>query len=275
MAQQHLTGVVVSPDNEPMVGASVVVDGTTVTTVTDFEGRFELAVPDNAILIVSYKGYPTQRVSAATLRDGSELRIVLSETGKLAKAEYHPRPHRFVAWAAGGALSSEGAFLDPDRSSTYTSVAGEIGVGYQLYIKHFIFTTGAEVLLTNYKVAASVAGMSARIRDYGLQVPFWFGAEYPWWYVQGGAKIGFFSYTDIKLSDPDYPLNYTPAAFAFALTPALEVGTNIYSERTGVNVKFGAFAESRFNQQSAADQSQKSGFAFSCFMAGLKLTIAY
>lgn len=60
-------GVVVSAeDNEPIIGASVLVKGTTVGTITDFDGAFALNVPSSAnTLVVSYIGMSSQEVSVS------------------------------------------------------------------------------------------------------------------------------------------------------------------------------------------------------------------
>ncbi len=49
---------------ESLPGASVLVKGTTVGTITDYNGNFTLSVPDNAeVLLVSFVGYDTEEVS--------------------------------------------------------------------------------------------------------------------------------------------------------------------------------------------------------------------
>ena len=40
--------------NEPIIGANVVVKGSTTGTITDMDGNFTLEVPDQATLLVSY-----------------------------------------------------------------------------------------------------------------------------------------------------------------------------------------------------------------------------
>lgn len=55
-------GVVVDANGEPLVGVSVVEDGSTNGFITDAEGRFELQTTTNAVLKVSYVGYNTQKV---------------------------------------------------------------------------------------------------------------------------------------------------------------------------------------------------------------------
>lgn len=46
VSAQQIRGVVTDANNEPLVGVSVFVDGTTVGTVTDIDGKYELDVPD-------------------------------------------------------------------------------------------------------------------------------------------------------------------------------------------------------------------------------------
>lgn len=58
-AQRTITGTVTDASTgEGLIGANVVVKGTTVGTVTDFDGSYSLAVPENAdSLSFSYTGY--------------------------------------------------------------------------------------------------------------------------------------------------------------------------------------------------------------------------
>lgn len=65
MAQKQVTGTVISAeDNEPVIGASIVVKGTTTGTVTDIDGNFSLKVPEKAkTLEISYIGMRTQEVA--------------------------------------------------------------------------------------------------------------------------------------------------------------------------------------------------------------------
>ena len=75
-AQTRVQGVVLSQeDNEPIVGASILVKGTTIGTVTDMDGRFTLTgIPSSArTLVVSYVGMKTQEVAIR-----SNVRVTLS-----------------------------------------------------------------------------------------------------------------------------------------------------------------------------------------------------
>lgn len=64
-AQQNgrrITGTVVDAANEPVIGANVVVKGTTNGVITDIDGNFDLQVSDNAVLQVSFIGYVSQEI---------------------------------------------------------------------------------------------------------------------------------------------------------------------------------------------------------------------
>lgn len=58
-AQVRISGKVVSSeDNEPIVGASILVQGTTNGTVTDVNGNYSLEIPNgNVTLLFSFVGY--------------------------------------------------------------------------------------------------------------------------------------------------------------------------------------------------------------------------
>jgi len=65
-SQTRITGSVVDENGEPVIGASILVKGTTMGTVTDIDGNFTLTVPpDGKTLVVSYVGMKTQEVPVA------------------------------------------------------------------------------------------------------------------------------------------------------------------------------------------------------------------
>ncbi len=62
-----VTGKVIAEDGEPVIGASIVVKGTTVGTVTDYDGNFTLDVPANGKqLVISYIGMRTQEIGVSS-----------------------------------------------------------------------------------------------------------------------------------------------------------------------------------------------------------------
>jgi len=63
MAQTKVTGLVLEDNGEGAIGANVVAEGTSVGTVTDFDGNFELTVPAGVKnLVISYIGFKTVTV---------------------------------------------------------------------------------------------------------------------------------------------------------------------------------------------------------------------
>ena len=78
MAQRTISGVVQDDSGESLIGASLLVKGTTSGTVTDIDGRFSLAVPANAeLLVVSYTGFSTLEYPIGA---ASEVTITLAES---------------------------------------------------------------------------------------------------------------------------------------------------------------------------------------------------
>lgn len=62
--ERTITGQVTDDAKETLIGASIVVKGTTIGTVTDFDGNYSLTVPADATeLIFSYVGYEPKSVS--------------------------------------------------------------------------------------------------------------------------------------------------------------------------------------------------------------------
>ncbi|MBO5593481.1 MAG: TonB-dependent receptor [Prevotella sp.] len=65
MAQTTITGNVKDATGEPIIGASIIVTGTSNGTVTDFDGNFEMKANEGDELTVSYVGFATQTVKVS------------------------------------------------------------------------------------------------------------------------------------------------------------------------------------------------------------------
>ena len=78
-AQQiTVNGVVQDTQGEPIVGANVLIKGTTQGTITDLDGNFQLTADADAPLVISFIGYVTQELPAqpvmnVTLQEDTEL----------------------------------------------------------------------------------------------------------------------------------------------------------------------------------------------------------
>lgn len=79
LAQNKISGTVVSAeDGEPVIGASVMIQGTKVGTVTDIDGKFTLSANRaNPMLEISYIGMVTQKVKGS-----SNMKITLQTDSK-------------------------------------------------------------------------------------------------------------------------------------------------------------------------------------------------
>ncbi|MDF0708291.1 SusC/RagA family TonB-linked outer membrane protein [Flagellimonas okinawensis] len=74
--QSQITGTVTDQNGEPLIGANVLVKGTTNGTQTDFDGNYTISADSNATLIFSYVGFSTQEVA---ISGRSVVDVTLSE----------------------------------------------------------------------------------------------------------------------------------------------------------------------------------------------------
>jgi hypothetical protein len=65
---QSVSGTVTDDNNQPLPGATVLVQGTNTGTTTDFDGNYQISATQGQTLVFSYVGYATQNivVNAAT-----------------------------------------------------------------------------------------------------------------------------------------------------------------------------------------------------------------
>ena len=75
---QTVSGVV-SAEGLPLPGATVLVKGTSIGTVTDFDGAYSLDVKSNKTLVFSYLGYETQEI---LINGQSQVNVVLIQGGE-------------------------------------------------------------------------------------------------------------------------------------------------------------------------------------------------
>ena len=62
---KQVSGTVTDPAGAPVVGATVLVEGTTIGSTTDASGHFSLNAPEDAKLNISFIGYESQQVDVA------------------------------------------------------------------------------------------------------------------------------------------------------------------------------------------------------------------
>ncbi len=74
-----VTGTVVDVQNQTIIGANIVIKGTTIGTVTDLDGKFSIEATNSDVLVISYIGMNPQEI---TVGNQKNFRIVLQENAK-------------------------------------------------------------------------------------------------------------------------------------------------------------------------------------------------
>ena len=139
-AQSRLSGRVTTKAQEPVVGVSITVSGTTYSTVTDIDGYFELNVDKGEKLEVNYKNYPVATVTATpgmqiVLQGGEFVAIPLSEAPQNAPtSDQYSSPTRLVGKIVnedGAAITSYATItLGNQNISTTANERGEFSLSY-------------------------------------------------------------------------------------------------------------------------------------------------
>ncbi len=166
----EITGTVTDEDGAPLIGANILVKGTSIGTVTDLDGKYSLSVPDDATtLVFSYTGYSTQEVLISgrttvdvSLQEGVGLEEVVvvgygtqrkeNLTGAVASVgprEIEARPITSVAQALQG--TTAGVFINqnsgqPGRDNVLIRIRG---VGTLNNANPLILVDGIEAPLNN------------------------------------------------------------------------------------------------------------------------------
>jgi|LFRM01.2.fsa_nt_gb iron complex outermembrane receptor protein len=76
----NVRGTVTDTGGEPIIGANILIQGTSSGTVTDYDGNFMLQAPADGVLEVSYIGYRPQTIA---ISNRTNIRIVLEEDTEL------------------------------------------------------------------------------------------------------------------------------------------------------------------------------------------------
>ena len=144
--------------NSTLIGVSVIVEGTTVGTVTDMNGNFTINVPsESSILKFSYIGYTSQKVK---LNGQSELKVTLSENLKnldeVIVVGYGTQKKSVVTAAISRVSSDDIVRVAPMRIEdalkgttsgvTVTASSGQPGAGSQVRIRGIGTTNNSDPL---------------------------------------------------------------------------------------------------------------------------------
>lgn len=124
LAAKQVSGVVLDANNEPVIGASVMVKGSSVGTISDYDGEFVLEVADDAkVLVVSFVGMRTQEVPVQSyvkvvLHEATEMiqEVVVTGYGNVSKGSF-----------AGSAQAVDAEAIDKKNATEISkALAGEV-----------------------------------------------------------------------------------------------------------------------------------------------------
>ncbi len=75
-----ISGIILDSNGEPVIGATVLIEGSTIGTTSDFDGKFNIQAAPQNNLIVSYIGFKTQKVQ---VKNNTQLNISLKEDNEI------------------------------------------------------------------------------------------------------------------------------------------------------------------------------------------------
>ncbi|MEM9928894.1 MAG: SusC/RagA family TonB-linked outer membrane protein [Bacteroidota bacterium] len=124
-AQSTVSGTLTDEQTgDPLIGASVLIKGTSSGTVTDFDGSYSLQASDGDILVVSYTGYSSQEI---VVGPGAQYSIALSSGELLDEVVVVAYGKQKKATVTGAVVGVEGGALQQSPSVNLgASLAGRL-----------------------------------------------------------------------------------------------------------------------------------------------------
>jgi len=129
---QTISGTVTDENNQPLPGATVLVQGTNRGTTSDFDGKYQINAAQGETLVVSYVGYATQNVTVS----GATHNVSLQPSGQLGEVVVTAlgitRDKKSLGYAVQGIQGDDVA--DVKSVNVIESLNGEIsGLDIQAY----------------------------------------------------------------------------------------------------------------------------------------------
>ena len=148
VAQRIITGTVADAKGEPMVGASVLIKGTSTGTITDIDGKYSLEVAKDAtMLIVSFAGSVTEEVAIgnSNVIDVSMKASTLQEVVIIAQGIV--RDKRALGYSQ--TTVDEKALRDRPQSDAMRSLQGKVA-GVNITSTSGVTGTGTNITIRGY-----------------------------------------------------------------------------------------------------------------------------
>lgn len=235
----NYSGTVVSKNGEPIMGATVTVTGTTVSTITDMDGNFSIVVPDGYTTVtITYSGMKKQTVAIQrapvvlyeSAEQAEQARLLAQKnTKKSLKKPYKKNAFNWemgFGWAMGG-WNDAILYLADDDHDQYLSLNLGWHHGYNQYITWEVFNLGVLTPVSNFVdnfndfanayMTTGIKFTTPRWKKLSLSYSLNLGADYDWWseefnfMMRHKVSLNFgkwvyvaFNYNVVKLNKDEY-----------------------------------------------------------------------
>jgi archaellum component FlaG (FlaF/FlaG flagellin family) len=121
-------GKVVDEKNEPVIGAAVLVEGSTYGTITDMSGQFSMKASEGDVLVISYIGMGSAKVKVAKDSADKPFSVVLKKDGSDAKEKEDNKVIVVTVDGKGTTVQEMNRSLSPDEIQSITVEKNASGV---------------------------------------------------------------------------------------------------------------------------------------------------
>ena len=124
-------GKVMDEKNEPVIGAAVLIEGSTYGTVTDMSGQFSMKASEGDVLVVSYIGMGSAKVKVAKDSADKPFSVVLKKDGSDAKENKEKEDNKVIVVTVDGkgtTVQEMNRSLSPDEIQSITVEKNASGV---------------------------------------------------------------------------------------------------------------------------------------------------
>ncbi len=124
-------GKVVDEKNEPVIGAAVLIEGSTYGTITDMSGQFSMKASEGDVLVVSYIGMGSAKVKVVKDSADKPFSVVLKKDGSDAKENKEKEDNKVIVVTVDGkgtTVQEMNRSLSPDEIQSITVEKNASGV---------------------------------------------------------------------------------------------------------------------------------------------------
>lgn len=121
-------GKVMDEKNEPVIGAAVLIEGSTYGTITDMSGQFSMKASEGDVLVISYIGMGSAKVKVAKDSADKPFSVVLKKDGSDAKEKEDNKVIVVTVDGKGTTVQEMNRSLSPDEIQSITVEKNASGV---------------------------------------------------------------------------------------------------------------------------------------------------